>query len=115
MTREQQEKLVYLVDSGRNTYQDIKQSLPEITDTEMRYASVMAQAHEPRHILDLSFVPEKPFFYKFQNGDTFHLTEEGQNVLYAYKKEHCQKIMTAIAAGSGAVSALLGVIALLSK
>lgn len=89
LNRKTREQLVMLVHSGKNTYADIKQALPDLTDSDLRIASLPMMINDPsERVLCLdhhSF--DDLYHYQFAENDTFSLSWYGEDLLYYVQKE----------------------------
>lgn len=94
------EQLILLVSSGKNTYTDIKQAIPELTDDELRIASLPMLINDlSERVLSLDHLPSgDKYSYKFADDDKFSLSWYGEDLLYKVQKELRQKRFAAVAA-----------------
>lgn len=89
LNQENREKLVLLVSSGQNTYTDIKQAIPDLTDDDLRTASLPMPILTPsERVLRLDPLPPgDKDRYEFAIDDTFSLSQYGVELLYQVQKE----------------------------
>lgn len=87
MTREQLDRIVLLIGNGANTYRQIKEAIPELSDKELQSHSVI----EKYIIKNLYFyLKDSEGFQQrdhFLPEDIFVLNENGLNLLYRLRKE----------------------------
>jgi len=91
------EELVLLVHNGRNTYKEIKKALPELTDDDLRIASL------PMRIVKLSdrvlcldhHPPGDLYYYRFVDEDKFSLSTYGEDLLHTLLKFQRQEKLAA--------------------
>ena len=105
MNQYEREKLVVLISSGHNLYQDIHRKLPSITDDELRY--------DEENLIKMVDQPEEYVSYQFQPNDQFILTDAGESLLYQVRKDCRRERETIISIILSAIAAATGVIALI--
>lgn len=93
LNQENREKLVLLVNSGKDTYTDIKRAIPDLTDSELRIASLpMRIVDLSERVLSLDHIPSgDKDRYEFATNDTFSLSQYGVDLLYQVQKERRQE------------------------
>jgi len=109
------EELVLLVHNGRNTYKEIKKALPELTDNDLRIASL------PMRIVKLSdrvlcldhHPPSDLYYYRFVDEDKFSLSTYGEDLLHVVLKEKRLERLTIIAAAASIIAALCSLISII--
>lgn len=115
LTQKTREQLVLLIDSGRNSYTDIKQAIPELTDADLRIASLPMRINDlSERVLSLDHHPSGDAFrYEFTATDRFTLSMYGEDLLHSLKKNIYLERLALIAAIGGTVSAVAAVAGLL--
>ncbi|MCH4157667.1 MAG: hypothetical protein LKF34_03585 [Acidaminococcaceae bacterium] len=86
MNKFNQEKLVLLISSGKNTYKDIKDGIPELPELELE-SMVNDIASNPGCIVKTNADLPNYGNVHFADADTFYLTNNGKDVLYQLQKE----------------------------
>lgn len=89
LTQKTREQLVLLINSGKNSYADIKQAIPELTDADLRIASLPMLINDlSERVLSLDHHPSGDAFrYEFTDTDRFSLSIYGEDLLYKIQKE----------------------------
>ena len=105
MTDEEKLILVKLITTNHNTFHDIKQALPMLTEAEIK-----ATYKNP---ISITKTPDEYAIYKFKDTDTFILTEYGHIILFHYRKEQYQSRLIMISTCASIVAAITGIISLL--
>ncbi len=99
LTNQQREKFVKLIDSGRNTYRDIREEFPFLSNEDI--IMLIGNKFTKRTLIDPRFLTNNldilMFFtkcpedfnkdYQFDNKDEFSLSVKGTNLLYQIQKE----------------------------
>lgn len=86
MNLSKKERLVLLIDSGKNTYREIKENIPDIEDKELRIAA-SPPINDPETIVHLEGNISGIYKREFKDNDRFYLTEYGQNLFYQAKEK----------------------------
>lgn len=119
MTNEEKEKIVRLIGSGKNSYQDIKTSFPDMDDETLKFISTNPYGYARGLVIHLVDAPsgDKCMSYNLRGNETFELTEAGKNLYYQLSKsdqEDKRLLWTLyLSAASVLVSLFFGVIGLL--
>lgn len=108
LTNEQIEKIVLSIASGKNSYKDICEAVPEINSatvqdylkntpppdskTRIVCSNYLIDNPHKKSIIEFDKVPEQyALMYEFQDTDTFKLTVDGENIRYRLGKEQTAK------------------------
>lgn len=101
LTQKEIEKFVTLINSGKNTYKDIHNEFPNLSDSTL--IDLIGDDFETKNFIYLSNriskkIPILIFFtkvpdnysenYTFKDDDSFELSVHGENILYQIEKEY---------------------------
>lgn len=117
MTNKEIDTLVWMIYKGKNTYKDIKTKFPKLTRHEFIQMSVSLRDYgNIKKIIMMDRKVTVDQYYdgiKIDDNETFHLTVDGENILYRLQKEHAVNIrekrvfiMTAISTIAAVVSVI---------
>lgn len=136
LTHKQIDTLILQIASGKNTYKDIQDALPEINSPTMIYylvdtpkenpnlpftlSSIELLNHnlslEPRnnYYFQLATIPDDFYpLYEFKSTDKFILSISGENVLYKLQKEDRKQLLSYLSIFLSFIAAIASVISLL--
>ena len=113
MNTQTKEKLVSLVASGTDTYEQILRAIPELTENALYYVT-HSRLDEERLLSQITptrYSPEEE--HHFLPDDRFELDDVGKDILYHYQERQKNQRLAWIAAISGSIAAVTSVAALL--
>lgn len=136
LTHKQIDTLILQIASGKNTYKDIQDALPEINSPTMLYYLVDTPkenpnlpftlssiellnynlSSEPRnnYYFQLATIPDDFYpLYEFKPTDKFILSTSGENVLYKLRKEDRKQLLSYLSIFLSFIAAIASVISLL--
>lgn len=136
LTHKQIDTLILQIASGKNTYKDIQDALPEINSPTMLYYLVdtpkenpnlpftlssiellnYSLSLEPRnnYYFQLATIPDDFYpLYEFKPTDKFILSTSGENVLYKLRKEDRKQLLSYLSIFLSFIAAIASVISLL--
>lgn len=136
LTHKQIDTLILQIASGKNTYKDIQDALPEINSPTMIYYLVDTPkenpnlpftlssiellnynlSSEPRnnYYFQLATIPDDFYpLYEFKPTDKFILSTSGENVLYKLRKEDRKQLLSYLSIFLSFIAAIASVISLL--
>jgi hypothetical protein len=113
MNTQTKEKLVSLVASGTDTYEQILRAIPELTENALYYVthSHLDEERLLSQITPTRYSPEEE--HHFLPDDRFELDDAGKDILYHYQERQKNQRLAWIAAISGIIAAITSVAALL--
>ena len=82
--------IVRFISTGHTTYAEIRESLPNVTDSQLEY--LISPAAQDENLLYTDALRDQETGYTFRGSDRFFLTENGQDYLYsALHAEWCDE------------------------
>lgn len=131
LTQEELEKLVKLIDSGKNTYADLHKEFPYMTDEDwidiigddfqieeyneniLDRIKKLPQIHHRAIIIFFTETPnDYSEHYQFRPDDSFELSVISENLLYQLKKEDKNQLLILISSVCSIIAAITGIISL---
>ena len=90
MTHAVKKAIVRFISTGHTTYAEIRESLPNVTDSQLEY--LISPAVQDETLLYTDALRDQETGYTFRGSDRFFLTENGQDYLYsALHAEWCDE------------------------
>ena len=81
MTHAVKKAIVRFISTGHTTYAEIRESLPNVTDSQLEY--LISPAVQGENLLYTDALRDQETGYTFRGSDRFFLTENGQDYLYS--------------------------------
>lgn len=79
MTHAVKKAIVRFISTGHTTYAEIRESLPNVTDSQLEY--LISPAVQDENLLYTDALRDQETGYTFRGSDRFFLTENGQDYL----------------------------------
>ena len=107
MSDAEQERLVWMIARGDNTYRRLHQEFPSVPEYTWRLSGKGAYSRTDVVICHRKYEGE------LHDDETFELTDRGKNIVYRMEKEHKQEILAIVATVSAIIAAICSLAGLL--